>query len=308
MNANPNHNKEKGLIFNIQRFSIHDGPGIRTTVFFKGCPLRCQWCSNPESQDLTPALMVRDIQCRGCGACADVCPERAIRMNGDQGRKIEWGRCTRCLRCVDVCLYKSLNICGKYMDAEEIIDEVMKDKDFYRNSGGGVTISGGEPLSQSEFARHLLKACKEKGLHTALDTTAHAPWEKMEKVLPFVDLVLSDVKHLDSREHERTTGVGNELILENLKKVSEMKPVWLRVPLISGFNDSEAYMRQLIRLGREINVEKISLLPYHEGGRSKSEQMGLPYRFPEGKTPSQDRIDLLKAMIEEEGITAAIGN
>jgi glycyl-radical enzyme activating protein len=305
--VNGNEHKNKGLIFNIQRFSIHDGPGIRTTVFLKGCPLKCEWCSNPESQDPNPALMARNAACVACGRCVESCPRGAITM-GEGTRSIDWDKCDRCLQCIDSCLYESLRVSGEYMTAESVLSEVLKDRPFYRNSGGGVTVSGGEALLQAEFVSHLLELCKNEGLHTALDTTAYAPWEILGRVLRDVDLMLFDLKHPDSTEHERTTGVPNHLILDNLKKSSEVTHVWLRIPLIAGFNDSEHQIREVAELGKVCGVEKISLLPYHEGGKAKCEQIGLPYRHVEGETPSEDHVQRLQEIIESAGIKASIGS
>ncbi len=308
MSLSKNEYSEKGFVFNIQRFSIHDGPGIRTTVFMKGCPLHCLWCSNPESQDATPNLMVRDMNCKGCGACKEICPKGAISLTEEGIRKIEWGKCNQCLLCVNACPYNALNICGTYMTVDEVLEEVLRDKDFYRNSGGGITVSGGEALTQNEFVTDLLKASKSEGLHTALDTSGYAPWEKLEKVLSFVDLILWDIKHLDPVVHKKMTGAENNLILENLLKASHIKPVWMRMPLIAGFNDSETYIREFIRLAKKIAAEKVSLLPYHEGGKSKTDQMGRPYPFPDGRAPGDEHIELLKGMIEKAGIKVSIGS
>ena len=301
-------NGKKGLIFNIQRFSIHDGPGIRTTVFMKGCPLACPWCSNPESQDFSLNLMVRDINCKGCGACVEACAEDAITIGKETGRKIDWDRCTQCLVCAEACIYDSLNVCGRYVGVQEVLDEVMRDEAFYNNSGGGMTVSGGEALSQTGFVTRLLAEGKQKGLHTAIDTSGYAPWKEMEEVLHLVDLVLFDIKHLDPGEHKRTTGVDNRLILENLTRASKKKNLWLRLPLISGFNDSDEHMDNIAVLGRDMGAEKISLLPYHEGGKSKSQQLGRPYGFSEATAPTDERIGYLKEIIEKRGVKASVGS
>lgn len=308
MNTNLNPKKRKGLVFNIQRFSIHDGPGMRTTVFIKGCPLKCPWCSNPESQILTPNLMARNVNCRGCGACAKVCPEGAIHLTEEGKREIAWERCTHCLECVNACIYQSLNVCGQYMDAEEILDEVMRDEDFYFNSGGGLTVSGGEPLGQTDFVEALLVKAKYKGLNVALDTTGHAPWEKMKQILHLTDLILWDIKHLDNRIHKETTGVDNRLIMENLARAAKSVPIWLRIPLIARFNDSEEHIREVAKLGQRLGAGRISLLPYHEGGKSKCGQIGRDYTFEMGTAPASEHIEHLKQLIEGMGLKAAIGN
>lgn len=298
----------KGIIFDIQRFSIHDGPGIRTTVFMKGCPLRCRWCSNPESQDFTPNLMVREIQCRKCGTCMAACPEHAVTFSLHGGRRIHWDQCTQCLSCVDACIYGSLKRCGKEMNVEEVLAEVLRDEAFYRNSGGGMTVSGGEALSQAGFVARLLEAAKQAGLHTALDTSGYASWKILEYIIPKTDLILWDIKHLDEDSHRWATGVGNALILANINKASGLaKSIWLRMPLIKNFNDSESHIRRVITLGKYIKAERISLLPYHEGGKSKCEQMGRVYPFPEGRSPDDETVERLRAMIENAGLRATVG-
>lgn len=297
----------KGLIFDLQKFSLHDGPGIRTTVFMKGCPLRCQWCSNPESKNFFPELIARDINCKRCGACLRVCPNGAIKILKNARRKIDRKKCKSCLLCADSCIYGALKRCGQYMTAQEVLSEVIQDKIFYKNSGGGVTLSGGEPLFQGEFAANFLAECKREGLHTVLETSGHCPWREMEKSLEYVDLILFDIKHLNSTIHKKTTGINNSLILKNLQSASKKNKIWLRVPLIAEFNDSEEHIRQVAALGSYIGAEKISLLPYHEGGKKKSEQLGKMYKFNNRKPPDGEYIQRLKSIVEKVGIIVTIG-
>jgi len=297
-----------GLIFNIQKFSVHDGPGIRTTVFMKGCPLDCRWCANPESKSAVAQLITRDVKCKGCGACVRACPRGAIRLNHERQRVIDWIKCDQCLLCVDACIFKALCRCGDRMDTPDVIEAVLKDKLYYENSGGGITVSGGEPLLQSEFVADLLKECKSHGLHTALDTTGHVSWKRIQAVLPYTDLLLWDIKHLDPRIHEQVTGVTNRLILENLKLVSGLVPVWLRMPIIAEFNDDIGHITGLLDLALAIRAEKISLLPYHEGGRSKCSQIGAPYSFHDSSAPSEAKLNMLKEYIRHRGIAVGIGN
>jgi len=276
----------------------------------KGCPLRCLWCANPESQDPALSLMARDVLCQGCGACVKACAQAAITFTRKKVRRINRKKCTGCLACVQACLYHSLTVCGAGMEAKEVLAEVLKDRPFYKNSGGGVTISGGEPLAQAGFVRELLEQCKGEGLHTALDTSGYGPWAELEALLPFVDLLLFDVKHLDSKAHKKATGKGNELILENLEKAASRVPVWLRIPLIAGFNDSATHIKKIALLGKApgLRVQKISLLPFHEGGKAKNEQLGRPDQLADVKAPSDAHIQVLKGVCEREGLKTTIGN
>ena len=293
----------KGVIFNIQKFSIHDGPGIRTTVFLKGCPLQCKWCSNPESIYGSPEVMVHDIRCIHCGECRDVCPEGAIiAIEGSQ--RIDREKCTKCMECVKVCHSKALESVGRYVSVNEVLEEVAKDSLFYQNSGGGVTLSGGEPLLQWRFARGLLQRCKERGFHTALDTTGFASWDVMEDVLRNVDLVLYDIKHLDDHSHIEGTGVSNKQILENLERTVSIVRTWVRFPILRGFNDSAENIEGVASLASRLGVEKVSLLPYHEWGRAKYEKLGKIYSMPFLGELSDERVEEIKRVFEEKGVAA----
>ena len=223
-------------------------------------------------------------------------------------REIDWGICDQCLSCVEACIYGSINVCGATMEVYEVVHEVMKDEDFYINSGGGVTISGGESLLHVDFVVQLLKAFKDEGLHTAVDTSGCLPWSNFEKILPYTDLILFDIKHLDSHEHIRATGVDNNLIMENLENLSGSVRIWLRLPLITGFNDSEEYMRRVADLGKKIGAEKVSLLPYHEGGKSKCEQMGKSYPLSRTEEPNDEHVNNLKEILRGDGLKVSVGN
>lgn len=299
-------NTDKGLVFNIQRFSIDDGPGIRTTVFLKGCPLQCTWCSNPESQESYPEIMTRDVRCIGCHSCMEVCPTDAISFS-EEARQIDRNKCNLCMACVEVCPTGAIARVGTYVTVDEALKEVERDRVFYQNSGGGVTISGGEPLLQWEFARELSKRCKEKGIHVALDTAGDAPIENMERVLEYVDLVLYDIKHMDSNRHRKETGVGNERILENIRRVASIVRTWLRIPLIPNFNDSEQNIRESTEFAAKLDIGKVSILPYHRWGASKYEGLGRTYAAGETSPPSEECLAEIREMMESSGLEVTIG-
>lgn len=267
-------------IFDIQRNSYVDGPGIRTTVFFKGCNLRCAWCHNPESQDFKPQMMFYKNKCTGCGKCKEKCPN-------------ELKKCDLCGKCTIYCPQDAREICGKEYTVDEVLREVLKDKTFYENSGGGVTFSGGECMLQIDFLTEILRKCKENGIHTAVDTAGHVLYERFEQILPYTDLFLYDIKCFDSENHQKYTGVGNELILENLKRILATNvPIWVRIPIVPTVNDKE---EDLLRIKRYIyscrNSIKIELLPYHAMGEHK--YTAIDRNSPKFSVPSKETIEKL---------------
>lgn len=296
-----------GLVFNIQRFSVHDGPGIRTTVFLKGCPLSCSWCCNPESQYPKPELMKVDVKCIRCGRCAEICPCGAIVVNKEM-RVIERDKCNNCFKCVEVCPTGALIISGKEMTSEEVVDIVKRDALFYKNSGGGVTISGGEPLSQAPFTIELLKKCKAEGFHTAIDTSGFCQEDVFGQVLSYVDLLLYDVKHMDSETHRRLIGVDNKLILNNLKFAQGKVKIWIRVPLMHGFNDTEENLIKTADLALSVGAEKVSLLPFHEWGKIKYDKIDKPYTVGDKKyNIDNEDLQRVQNLIESYGIKVDVG-
>jgi pyruvate formate lyase activating enzyme len=288
----------KGNVFDIQRFSLHDGPGIRTTVFLKGCPLSCIWCQNPESINIGPELMFYEKRCVKCGVCIKACPNKVHKIiNGDRSLRREL--CRQCGKCAQACCAEALVMCGKSMTVSEVVDEVEKDKLFYRNSGGGVTLSGGEPLFQAEFSLELLNECKNRGIKTAVETSGYLRWEIMEKALGFLDLVIYDVKQIDSARHRQYTGVSNELILANLEKLTKKKvPLSVRLPIIPLYNDLESDLEKTANFLNKLGIKKVELLPYNELAESKWSCLGKEYKMngtkPLSKETMQKIIDKMK--------------
>jgi pyruvate formate lyase activating enzyme len=298
-------NENYGLIFNLQRFCVHDGPGIRTTVFMKGCPLNCRWCSNPESINPYPDLMTYDLRCVLCGRCVKVCSKKAITV--DKIRKIDRLRCDLCLKCVHVCPTGAIKAAGQFMTIEEVLSEVKKDELLYQNSGGGVTISGGEPLLQWKFVRRLLKKCQQEGFHTALDTSGYAQWDIFRKVLEYTDLCLYDLKHTEPGSHTWGTGKSNRRIIENLYLTASRARTWLRVPIIPQYNDSKEDIMNLISIAKKSNVEKVSLLPYHDYAKGKYRSLGRYYRFEQLNPPGNDYLQRLGKPFWNAKINVTIG-
>ena len=297
-----------GIVFDIQKFSLHDGPGIRTTVFLKGCGLRCWWCHNPESQQPRPELLLRTELCIQCGACVGECPQAAIQPDGPRfitDRDV----CARCGSCVATCAANARELVGQEMTVEQVMDVVLRDIMFYDESGGGVTFSGGEPLLQGDFVLDLLAACKAHELHTVVDTCGYANTDILARVRPYVDLFLYDVKVLDDARHREVTGASNTLILDNLRYLAEHQhPVLVRVPLIPNINDDEHNLRQLGELVRSMpNIQGVNVLPYHKLGQDKHERLGRLNPMPETAEPSADTILATKSLLESYGLNVTIG-
>jgi pyruvate formate lyase activating enzyme len=299
----------KGVIFNIQHYSIHDGPGIRTTVFLKGCPLRCLWCQNPESQASRPEIFFDSERCQGCGICVQACPEGAIELYGGRSRTNR-DLCRGTGKCAEVCPNEARNLMGRYVTAGEVFERVAADEVFYQRSGGGVTLSGGEPLAQPQFAISLLKLCKDAAIHTTLDTCGYASWATAKRVLEYVDLVLYDLKHMDPVEHEKHTGVSNDLILDNAKRIHhELSiPMLARIPLIPGYNDTAENIAATAQfIATELDSIDVHLLPYHRMGETKYERMEKPKKSISVQPPSDERMEEMKQVFESFGLTVNLG-
>lgn len=296
-----------GMIFDIQRYSIHDGPGIRTVVFFKGCPLRCPWCSNPESQKGALELSYSAIDCVLCKSCVSACPREAI-TELDGKIHIDRKACNACGRCWDVCVHGALKPIGKMVTVGEVLSVVEKDRVFYERTGGGVTLSGGEPLAQPDFCYALLQACKSKGLHTAMETTGYQKWSIIEPILEYVDLVLLDIKTMDSERHKEVTGVANDVILSNARKAAEIgKRIIVRVPIIPGYNNTKVNIELTAKFAVEIAAVELHVLPYHRLGEAKYARLGREYLMKGTKEPSSSEMGFLAQVAREVGVVVQIG-
>lgn len=292
-----------GMIFNIQRFSIYDGPGARTTVFFKGCNLRCKWCHNPESIPAQRQLEFYPDKCIGCGLCFAACSQGAHILT-DGVHRLERDKCIACMQCVDTCFAEALVAVGQRVDAGYVVKSVLSDLPYYERSGGGVTFSGGECMQQIDFLAEIMEALHDKGVHQAVDTAGNQPWEKFEKILPFADLFLYDVKAADGEVHRKLTGVSNDRILQNLRRLAAIgKRIWIRVPYIPGCNDRE--MPAIAALLKEIPVEKIEIMPFHRLGEGKYRALGIEDAGPIAAIPKDDEIDAVVKIFSDAGLNAS---
>lgn len=293
-------------IVSIQRYSLHDGDGIRTTVFFKGCLLSCIWCHNPESQNRDRQFMYNKEKCKGCYSCLETCPEKAINKSEDGTVITKTIDCTQCEKCIDFCPMNAREFVGDKRSVDNIVKEIDKDRIFYDNTDGGVTLSGGEVMIQDmDFVVPLIKKLKTRGYHLAIETCGFAPYKNYEQVLPYVDMFLYDIKLMDTKSHKIYMGKGNELILENLKGISQYgAKINIRIPTIGGVNDSISSMTDIINFLKEnINTFKINLLPYHRVGSSKYERLGLEYKGESLTVPSDEQMEVLKDLFISNGFT-----
>jgi pyruvate formate lyase activating enzyme len=297
-----------GTVFNIQHYSIHDGPGIRTVVFLKGCPLNCRWCCNPESQKSRPELGFRRNLCSGCGECVPACPRNALTL-AEETRILGINRhlCTHCGRCVEACTLAALTIYGKRMRVSEVMEDVLQDTPFYLRSGGGVTLSGGEPCMHPSFLLAVLKACRENGVHTAVETSGYVNNRTFRRLLRETDLLLFDLKMMDPEMHRIETGKANDLILANAgTAVRSGRIVQFRMPLVPGVNDSRENLKDLADFLKSIGSPSIELMPYHGFGRSKYEAIGRSYSMGERPGATSSDVEGTTAFLETEGIECRV--
>lgn len=294
------------MVSNIMRFALHDGPGIRTTVFLKGCPLACWWCHNPENQDFRPSLMYFEDRCLRCGACASVCPQQAVAI--ENGAVNTGAACRRCGACIEACLAGARQLAGRKMTVSEALREVERDIAFFDESGGGVTLSGGEPLSQPAFTEALLSACRERRIHTALDTSGFAPRDVLLEISARADLVLFDWKLFDPARHRMYTGVDNAAILSNLEAlVAAGRRIVVRFPVIPGINDSDEEVRALAGFVSRLGLRRIDLLPYHRIGKDKFRRLGRACPLDGLEPPPPGQVNRIAEELQALGFTIRIG-
>ncbi|MCB6993826.1 glycyl-radical enzyme activating protein [bacterium 210820-DFI.6.37] len=308
---------EKGIIFNIQRFTINDGPGIRTEIFMKGCPLKCKWCSNPESHRLSKEPGVYPSKCiseEKCGLCVKACRQQALLFGPEKISQIDRSKCVGCLKCVDACPAEAIKGWGQDMLLGDVMALIEKDRSYYERSGGGVTISGGEPLVQKDFTKSLLKACRDAGIHTCLESTFYADWETIADTVQYADLIISDIKHMDSRVHKKYTGVGCEKILENLKRLAgEGHDMILRIPVIPGINDDMENIEKTAGYIKDNIGERLrtlQLLSFMRMGEEKCGSLGRTYEMKNlefDREEFQKKVENIADYFNSRGIHCVVG-
>lgn len=292
------------LVFNIQRYSLHDGPGIRTTIFLKGCPLECWWCHNPESQRPKPEILVLENRCIHCDRCAAVCALGSATHDIEQRTQL----CDTCACCVEACPTEARQLVGRAMTTDQILQEIARDQMFYEQSGGGVTFSGGEPLLRFHLLQELLARCRDRDFHTAIDTCGYVPWDHLAAIAPITGLFLYDLKHMDDARHREVTGVSNVRILENLRELAEIHPhIWIRVPLIPGINDSPENLEATARFIAELpGQHPVNLLPYHATGRYKFARVAMPFRMENTEPPTREQVETAAGIFRRHGLALTV--
>jgi pyruvate formate lyase activating enzyme len=299
-----------GLIFDIQHYAVHDGPGIRTLVFFKGCPLRCLWCCNPESQGFGPELTHSRLRCRGCLKCGETCPHGAVRAS-EAGPVFDRSVCRACETplCVDACPQNALALAGTRMTADQVMDRVGLDRAFYRNSGGGVTFSGGEPFAQPDFLEELLTRSRGLGIHTVVETCGLVDPRVLMRCEPLVDLFLFDLKVVDRERHEEMTGVSNGTIMDNLRALAAWRPegITVRVPLVPGCTDGEENIEAIGAFLHSLGIRRVELMPYHALGTDKYAALGRPYLLDGARAPGAEAVEGRRSLLAAFGLSCEVG-
>ena len=299
----------RGMIFDIERFATHDGPGIRTVVFFKGCSLRCQWCANPESQLSRPEVIYIPRACSGCGACIQACPRDGIQREGPMGPVSLAEQCAGCGQCVKACVYGARSLAGEWMDVDTVMEEIRRDRDYYRQSGGGVTFSGGEPLLQADFCEALGRVLTKEGIPLLLETCGMAPWEAFEALMPYLDTVYYDIKHMDPIRHSEITGADNQTIIQNLTRLCETfsGDIKVRYPYVPGYNDNEDAIRAFLGWMGKLRIDGVEFLPYHRLGWPKYTGLGRAYALKDVQPLKKSDLTHLIPLGEQYGVSVEIG-